>query len=295
MKHLCDVEMAKLIGTDSSLFLENIAFWIKHNYSNDINYHEGRYWTFNTQEALVDFFPYWSRDQIKRIIKKCHDSGMLVKGNFNKLSYDRTTWFSLSDNAHKHYGLNLGRNSLRHQAKSPMPLDDIAQPIPDINTDNKPYIKDKDKAQPKKQVAVVSSEPIILPDWLPSELWEEFKQHRKQIKKPMSELAQKKSIKQLEKMRSDGQDIVQVIETSIANGWQGLFNIKSQGESHGKDSKYIGKNGKFDATQYLLDSIREDEERKLRESQEDNRVFENSLPSEDGQYLQYDTTSRFGY
>jgi hypothetical protein len=150
------------------------------------------------------------------------------------------------------------------------------------------------KAQPKKQVAVVS-EPIVLPDWLPNEVWEEFKQHRKQLKKPMSELAQKKSIKQLEKMRSDGQDIVEVIEASIANGWQGLFNIKSQGESHGKDSKYIGKNGRFDATQYLLDSIREDEERKLRESQEDNRLFENSLPSEDGQYLQYDGTSVFSY
>jgi hypothetical protein len=162
--------------------------------------------------------------------------------------------------------------------------------IKDINTNN----KDIQKAQPKKQVAL-AVDPIVLPDWLPSETWEEFKQHRKQIKKPMSDLAQKKSIKILDKLRSEGQDIIQVIDQSIAHGWQGFFEVKSQGASHGKDSKYIGKNGKFDATQYLLDSIREDEERKLRESQEDNRLFENSLPSEDGQYLQYDTTSRFGY
>lgn len=277
MKHLCDVEMAKLIGTDPSLFLENISFWIKHNYSNDINYYEGRYWTFNTQEALVDFFPYWSRDQIKRIIKKCHDAGMLMKGNFNKLSYDRTTWFSLSDEAHKHYGLNLGRNSLRHQAKSPVPLDDIAQPIPDINQ-IQTQIKDKDKAQPKKQVAVVN-EPIVLPDWLPSEIWDEFKQHRKQLKKPMSELAQKKSIKQLEKMMSEGQDIVEVIEASIANGWQGLFNIKSQGESHGKDNKQYGQNGKFDSTQWLIDRI------KSRESGKSNSSVESNVPVQNLEYL----------
>jgi hypothetical protein len=294
MKHLCDVEMAKLIGTDPSLFLENIAFWIKHNYSNDTNYHEGRYWTFNTQEALVDFFPYWSRDQIKRIIKKCHDAGMLVKGNFNKLSYDRTTWFSLSDEAHKHYGLNLGRNSLRHQAKSPVSLDDIAQPIPDINH-IQTQIRSKDKAQRKKRVDAVIVEPIVLPDWLDKESWNNFIQHRKEIGKPLKTTGIKMAIKKLERMKEQGQDIVLVIEHAISNGYQGLFEIKSQGESNGKDSKYYGANGKFDSMQYLLDSIREDEERKLRESKENNCLPESELPLEDSKYIQYDGTSVFGY
>lgn len=278
MKHIMDVEIAKLIGTDASLFLENICFWIKHNYSNDINFHEGRYWTYNTQEALVDFFPYWSRDQIKRIIKKCYDAGYLLKSNFNKLSYDRTTWFSLSDIAHDHYGLNLGRNSLRHQAKSPEPLDEIAQPIPDNKPDNKPYIKDKNNAQNKnRSAAVVSS--FVLPDWLPQELWEEFKQHRKDLKNPMTELAQKKSINALDKMRRDGQDIVKVIEASIANGWKGLFEIKSHGvKGNAKDCKYTDRNGKFDGTKYLIESIRSGE------SQKNSFSYENDISIEVSEY-----------
>ena len=133
MKHLCDVDVAIKYGVEVSIFLENISFLIKHNYSNDKNFHEGRYWTYNTQEAMIDFFPYWSRDQIKRIIKKAFDSNLLLKGNFNKLAYDRTTWFSLTDYGHDLYGLTLGRNSPKEKTITPNVLGDNAQPIPDIN------------------------------------------------------------------------------------------------------------------------------------------------------------------
>lgn len=153
-----------------------------------------------------------------------------------------------------------------------------------INNNTYANNKDIQKAQPKKQVAVVS-ETIVLPDWLPSELWEEFKQHRKSMKKPMTTLAENKMIKALDKMRSEGQDIVQVIETSIANGWQGVFEIKSKGESHGKDSKYIGQNGRFDSTQYLLDKIRS------RQGGEDNNLFQIDLSVEDNKPLRIEGTS----
>jgi hypothetical protein len=149
-----------------------------------------------------------------------------------------------------------------------------------INNNTYTNIKDIQKAQPKKQVAVVS-EPIVLPDWLPSEIWEEFKQHRKQLKKPMSDLAQKKSIKQLEKMMSEGQDIVEVIEASIANGWQGLFNIKSQGDSHGKGNSNTGtgRKEKFDSLQYLLDR------RRARQGGRDNNFLENFLSEQNSEHL----------
>jgi hypothetical protein len=96
----------------------------------------------------------------------------------------------------------------------------------------------------------------------------------------MSELAQKKSIKQLEKMRSEGQDVVEVIDQSIANGWQGLFN-KSQGESHGKGNSNIGtgRKEKFDSTQWLIDRV------KARARGEDPDYVENNVPLENCQYL----------
>jgi hypothetical protein len=68
--------------------------------------------------------------------------------------------------------------------------------------------------------------PLALPSWLPSEAWAEFVQHRKDIKKPLSDLATQKNLKLLDELRSQGEDPVRVIEQSIANGWQGLFAVR---------------------------------------------------------------------
>lgn len=280
MKHLFDVELAEAYGIDVAVFLENLAFWIVKNQANYEHMHDGRYWTYNTLDAFTTIFPYFSKKQIRRIIDKALSFDLIVKGNYNQIGYDRTIWYSLSDKGHAIFELSLCPNGPIHMPKRAHRKDQTGTPIPDNKPDINTDIKDKIKAQPKKQVAVVS-EPIVLPDWLPNETWEEFKQHRKQLKKPMSELAQQKSIKQLEKMRSEGQDVVEVIETSIANGWQGLFEIKSQGVTHGKGNSNSGKGGKekFDSWQYLYDSIRSDE------SKENNHVPEDNLPIENSKHL----------
>lgn len=285
MKHLFDVEIAKSYGIDVAVFLENLSFWIIKNQANKEHFHDGRYWTYNSLDAFTVIFPYLSKKQIRRIIDKSFKEDLIVKGNYNQIGYDRTVWYSLSDKGHALFGMEICPNEQIDMPKWAHQNVQTGTPIPYINTDNKPDIKDKDKAQRKKRVDAVSEQPIVLPDWLPNEVWEEFKQHRKDMKKPMSVLAQKKTINQLEKMRERGQDIQAVIDQSIANGWQGLFELKSQGKNHGKDSKYYGPTGKFDATQYLLDSIRADE------SKEANRVFESNLPFEDCKHLFYDGTS----
>lgn len=123
------------------------------------------------------------------------------------------------------------------------PLSGKTAPTNNIDNTNKTKkIKNKNP-QPKKQVAVVSQE-LDFPDWLNKETWEDFKQHRKEIKKPMSFLAQKKTINQLTKMKEKGQDIDQVLNNSIANGWQGIFEIKQRKEIlHGTSNVVLGKNG----------------------------------------------------
>jgi hypothetical protein len=236
MQHIFDIDIAKKYGLEVSIFMKNISFWVKHNQSNDINFNENRYWTYNTQSALTDLFPYWSRDQIKRIIKKSYDLNLLMKGNFNQINYDRTTWFSLTDYGHNLFGLTLGRKCPIESMESPTPLGGIAQPIPDNKPDNKQKIKDKIKAQPKNQVAVV----VDLPKWLDKNLWEDFKQFRKEMKKPMTELMQKKMINRLEKMRSEGQNVEDVLNQSMANGWQGVFEVKSTKErSYGNQQSEV--------------------------------------------------------
>lgn len=71
-----------------------------------------------------------------------------------------------------------------------------------------------------------------LPDWLPFDLWAEWVEFRKQLKKPIK--TQKgiiETLYNLEVFRSNGHSPEAVIRQSIANEWQGLFEPK-RGNDH---------------------------------------------------------------
>lgn len=78
----------------------------------------------------------------------------------------------------------------------------------------------KQKAESKE------GEFLEIPDYLLSE-WEEFRAHRKEIKKPMTARAEKIL---LENLKNKSPDIAKLmILQSIANGWQGIFELKENG------------------------------------------------------------------
>lgn len=52
-------------------------------------------------------------------------------------------------------------------------------------------------------------------------VWEDWTQHRKEVKKPLTETSKKYQLRRLQAMGE--QDAIRSIEQSIANGWQGLF------------------------------------------------------------------------
>lgn len=61
---------------------------------------------------------------------------------------------------------------------------------------------------------------------MPPADWQAFVDHRKRVRSPMTDLAQTKAIAELDRLRTDGHDPVQVINQSIINGWKGLFPLK---------------------------------------------------------------------
>jgi len=66
------------------------------------------------------------------------------------------------------------------------------------------------------------------PHWLDLEIWDEFKKHRKKVKKPMTEFAEKKMLIKLGKLKDEGHDPNKLLEESLINGWQGVFEPKKQ-------------------------------------------------------------------
>jgi hypothetical protein len=92
-----NMALAVKFGTNESLFLTNLCFWIEKNKANRTNYHDGHYWVYNTMDAWAELFPYFSKDQIRRLIIKMRDRKILLVGVYNRVQYDRTQWYSVSD------------------------------------------------------------------------------------------------------------------------------------------------------------------------------------------------------
>ena len=69
-----------------------------------------------------------------------------------------------------------------------------------------------------------------LPAWLSEELWEDFKEHRKLLKSPITPLAATRILKTLNQVAADYSEAEarQSLDTSIANGWLGVFPPKAQ-------------------------------------------------------------------
>jgi hypothetical protein len=92
-----NLALAVRFGTNESLFLTNLCFWIEKNKANRVNYHDGHYWVYNTMEAWAELFPYFSKYQIRHLIDKMKSHGILLVGVYNRFQYDRTQWYSVSD------------------------------------------------------------------------------------------------------------------------------------------------------------------------------------------------------
>lgn len=64
---------------------------------------------------------------------------------------------------------------------------------------------------------------IEYPEWLNLNLWLEYKKHRSEIKKKLTPSSEKKAMLKLKGFIDEGYSQDQIINDSIAGGWQGLF------------------------------------------------------------------------
>ena len=90
-----DGDFAKEHGVNEAIMYQYFSYWIAKNKANDKHFYDGYTWTYNSQKALTELFPFWNRAKIQRIISSLENQGLLIKGNYNQLSYDRTTWYAL--------------------------------------------------------------------------------------------------------------------------------------------------------------------------------------------------------
>lgn len=144
MKHLFDVEIAKQYGVNPAILLENLGYWIKQNEANEVNFYDGNYWTFNSRRAYRELFPYMSERQIDTAFRKLIDDGLVVTGNYNKVAYDRTLWYALTQKGKSILHFD-GMETYKMSNGNPQNV----KPIPNINTNNKTNINTEEEKKEK--------------------------------------------------------------------------------------------------------------------------------------------------
>ena len=85
-------QFALKVGLNEAILAQQIHYWLLK--SDKVR--DGQKWIYNTQDAWLEQFPFWSKATLKRVIASLKKQGIIVTGNYNKMSMDRTIWYSIN-------------------------------------------------------------------------------------------------------------------------------------------------------------------------------------------------------
>lgn len=229
-KHSFNVNNACRYGLLEAILINHLEYWIEQNEANNRNFHDGRYWTFNSAKAFSKIFPYVSERKIRLALKHLQDENIIMTGNFNKSSYDRTLWYAFTD-----YATSILQNRQMEVPEMSNQNNESDTPIPDNNTD-----EDSDKntsisgqaAKPRKAKAQAAEIPTVeelTARFDNSKLaavvcsWFEYKQERGD--KPYTPMGMKSFLTTVERfVKNKGvRGVCQCIELTMGSGYQGVL------------------------------------------------------------------------
>lgn len=157
-----NIDLAAIIGLNEAIVLRQIFYWIEFNEKQQQNYHDGKYWTFNSIKKWQEHsFPFWSTKTIERTFKSLRNKKILLVGNYNSDARDKSYWYTIDfevldeilDNAKS----NTDKLSMRNSSDCPdaqrhgdnVQADNVGKALPyntTYNTKNKYTTKNTDKA-----------------------------------------------------------------------------------------------------------------------------------------------------
>jgi hypothetical protein len=138
-----DIEHASRYGVDEAIMLANFIFWLTHNKANDQNQRDGKTWTYNSVRAFGVLFPFWTGRQIDRILRSLIDQGVIIRGEYNQTSYDKTSWYALADESMIQLPTPKGDTAISPNGEMDLTKrgngsHQTVKPIPDLKPDTKP-------------------------------------------------------------------------------------------------------------------------------------------------------------
>lgn len=271
--HYFNPKVAKIYGINGAVVLQYLWFWVYINESKNINYHDGRYWTYNTVEKIAEYITYLSEKQISYAIEKLVDDGAVVKGNYNKTPYDRTLWYALTEK-----GYSFFQNCKIEEANLSIPNDKKGEPIPNITTNRENHsFQTNKKGVPlsnKSSVAMLIDEYSCGDDETKQllELWLEM---CRETHSPIAAVTLKLNLEKLDSLASESNmSVPEYLKEVIRNGWKTFYPIRKQYYAQkNKMNSDDTANGTFETDDFF--------EKALRRSYRDYPKMDENISQED--------------
>jgi len=244
---IINVELAVAIGLNEAIILRQIHYWIILNKKTNQNYHEYKYWTYNSIEKWNEQFPFWSKNTVKRTFTKLEETGFLLVGNYNKASFDRTKWYTINycllyetlndyrrkvqidDQKNKNALTQNGSITLAQN--EPMQDPKLGLTIPETNTENTQRILNNNKEKKKKQTYfdVINN---FTDNKLLQQAINDWIEMRTLKKAKLTNTALRKTLDKIKTMvREDDinqeQTMIAIFDQSTINSWTGIFPLKT--------------------------------------------------------------------
>lgn len=129
-------QLAVKIGLNESIVLQQVHYWLEINKKANKNLRDGFYWTYNSYKEWQEQFPFFSLKTIQRTIEKLEKLDLLIVSNYNKLKIDRTKWYRIDYEMLSNLEESpFSQNDLTKRTKSPVQLDKLTKPLPEISSE----------------------------------------------------------------------------------------------------------------------------------------------------------------
>ena len=222
--------IAEKYGVNAAILLRDIYHWCETNRCNDENFHEGRWWTYQTIKGLCLRHTYWTKNQVEHIIRTCREKGALLTGHFSEDQFDRTSWYALTDEA-----LALFEGTAPSSEISEM---EFGKSTPTSRKNQKCYIdkyKTKDKTNNPLPPKNTPEDVTAIFDGYAGEDAElrqrlaDFQECRKQKKKPLhTARAARILLRKLDELSGGDRRLkLALLDNAILHSWESVYPLKA--------------------------------------------------------------------
>jgi len=98
-----DVGIAKSCGINAAVVYNHILYWLRQNIRNPRCWHDERIWMYESLSKMSEFFDFLSEKEVRNAINILTEKNLIEKSNFNNNKFDRTCWYTVSDQSFIEY------------------------------------------------------------------------------------------------------------------------------------------------------------------------------------------------